>query len=334
MAIIGHFNDLDEAQKLVQDKLVAGVIQQIYEEGQLLKRLPVTQIDSRSLIYRRESTLPAAAFYGIGDEIPWTGSVTFTSAQCWLKRMALSEPLDNFMAKNYKNPNEYRTVVLSQMVKGSLSTLETKLIYGNGATEAAYEFDGIDKLCPATGDHTFAAGYQDYDAGGSTNGLTIALMRQLIDAVKPKPHVLLMTRTTANALSAAAFEKGINTNVPGGLIGLTKADFGARVEAFDNIPIIRSDYLGYENDNTGGYLGSGGLVSVYAIRFGQIEDGGLCLCVGADTGGADFFKVVELPDLESYDATGIRLVAYVCLALGSTKAIARVHSICEATAVA
>ena len=42
MAIIGHFKDLTELSKLVQDKLLlAGVIEEIIEEGQLLPRLPV-----------------------------------------------------------------------------------------------------------------------------------------------------------------------------------------------------------------------------------------------------------------------------------------------------
>ena len=48
--------------------------------------------------------------------------------------------------------------------------------------------------------------------------------------------------------------------------------------------------------------------------------------VGGDTGGVDFFNLVELDNLEDYDASGLRLVAYCAPALGSTKAISRIHS--------
>ena len=59
MAIVGHFESLAEAVKLVQSELLAGVVQETFEEGQLLRYLPVTTIDSKSLLYNRESTLPS-----------------------------------------------------------------------------------------------------------------------------------------------------------------------------------------------------------------------------------------------------------------------------------
>lgn len=334
MAIVGHFEDLDEARKLVQSVLLAGVIQEVYEEGQLLPKLPVMVIDSRSIEYRRESTLPTAGFYNIGQQLPWKADVNYTTVETWLKRVARQDLLDNFLMKTYKTPNDYRSIVLSQLRKGCMRTIEDKILYGSGSTEAAIEFDGLNKLCPATDGHTFAAGYQDYDMGGNAQALTIDVLRQLIDAVKPKPDMLLMTRTLRNKLSAAAFEKGISTYVPGAIISATEKDFGKRVGYFDGIPITISDYLVNEVDADGatdaGDKESGsGCVSVYAIRFGQVEDGGLCLCIGGDTGGPDFFNIVEFDNVEDYDAAGIRLVAYCSMAMGSTKAVARVHSINE-----
>jgi len=58
-------------------------------------------------------------------------------------------------------------------------------------------------------------------------------------------------------------------------------------------------------------------------------DGGLTLITGGDTGGMDFFNMVELENLEDYDAGGIRLVAYCAMAQGSSKATAVIHSIDE-----
>jgi hypothetical protein len=338
LSIVGHFESLAEAQKLVQSELLAGVIQEVYEEGQLLQRLPVTVINSKSLLYNRESTLPSAAFYDIHEQIPWSADVNFTQKEVALKIVARQDILDNFMLKTYKNPNDYRTVILSALRKGCMRTIEDKLIYGNVDTDAA-EFDGIGHLLPAdiAGSETWAAANpQAYDMGGSTTPISMQILRELVDRVKPKPSILLMTRKQRNVLSATAFEKGLvlaNTN-PNRVLTGGQDVFGARVDYFDGIPILVSDYQGGsygETENTVNKATSAsGFCSTWAIRFGSIIDGGVSLVTGGETGGVEFFKMTELSDLEDYDAGGIRLTAYCALAQGSSKATAVVHSCYEA----
>ncbi|MBT9133203.1 MAG: hypothetical protein DDT33_01739 [Firmicutes bacterium] len=327
--IVGHFRNLAEAQKLVQSVLLAGVIQEIYEEGQLLQKLPVVTINSRSIIYNRERSLPSAAQYAINQQIPWTSDVEYAAqVEVDLKRTARQDVLDNFIMKTYKSPNDYRSIVLSQLRKGCMRTIEDMIIYGNGIGENT---TGLNRLLPVTGGETFAT-TQAFDMGGAANGLSLAILRDLIDAVKPKPDFLLMTRALRNRLSQAQFERGISSTTMG-LFQLAKDDFGALTTYFSGIPIMVSDYMTTEVDNTGAKLGTGNLVSIWALRLGQIEDGGLVLVTGGDTGGVDFFQMVNLEALEDFDAEGIRLVAYWNLALGSTKAIGRIHSINQTVAV-
>lgn len=339
MTIVGHFASLAEAQKLVRSELLAGVVQEVYEDGQLLQMLPVTTINSKSLLYNRESTLPSAAFYDVHEQIPWTADVAYTTqVEVALKTVARQDVLDNFMMKTYKTPNDYRSIILSQLRKGCMRTLEDKLIYGNIDSDAA-EFDGIGHLLPAdiAGSEAWAAGTgaQAYDMGGAAAPVTMKVLRELIDRVRPRPSILLMTRTMRNTLSATAFEKGLvlASATGGGRINYGPDEFGRRVDYFDGVPIQISDYQGGsygETDNTVNKATSAsGICSIWALRFGQIEDGGLCMVTGGDTGGVDFFKMVELTDLEDYDAGGIRLVAYMSLAQGSTKATAVIHSIDE-----
>jgi len=336
MAIVGHFESLAEAQKLVRSELLAGVVQEIYEEGQLLKMLPVTTINAKSLLYNREKTLPSAAFFDIHEQIPWTADTNFTAqVEVSLKTVARQDVLDNFMMKTYKTPNDYRSIILSMLRKGCMRTLEDKIVYGNIDNDAA-EFDGLGHLLYAdiAGAEAWAAANpQAYDMGGVAAPVTLKVLRELIDAVRPKPTCLLMTRTMRNTLSAVAFEKGIvlASATGGGRITYGPDEFGRRVDYFDGVPILISDYLLDETDNTVNKDdgNDSGISSIWAIRFGQIEDGGLCMVTGGDTGGVDFFKMVELPDLEDYDAGGIRLVAYMALANGSTKSLAVIHSIDE-----
>jgi hypothetical protein len=333
--IVGHFDSLVEAQKLVQSDLLAGVVQEVYEEGQLLHMLPVMTINSKSLQYNREGVLPTASFFDIHEQIPWSADVTFVQKDVSLKIAARQDVLDKFMMKTYRNPNDYRTIILSELRKGVMRTLEDKIIYGNVDNDAA-EFDGIGHLLDTdvVGGESFAAANpQAYDMGGASSPVTMLVLRRLIDAVRPRPDILLMTRTMRNTLSATAFEKGLvlaNTN-PNRILTGSADVFG--VDYFDGIPIMISDYLGGlygEVDNTMAKATSAsGITSIWAIRFGQIMDGGLCMMTGGDTGGVDFFNMVELDNLEDYDASGIRLVAYMALALGSSKGIAVIHSIDE-----
>ncbi len=337
MAIVGHWTTLVEAQKLVQSKLLAGIVQEVYEEGQLLPLLPVFAINSKSILYNRETTPPSASFYDIHEQIPWTADVTEDQKEVILKRVARQDVLDEFMMATYRDPNDYRSIILSSLTKGCLRTIEDKLIDGDIDNDAA-EFDGIGHLFEEDAvdgdDWTDANGsVQQYDEGGASAALSLANLRDLIDKVKPRPDILLVTRTLHNYLSPAAFHVGVNTNVPGSVITMNKNEFGFRVPYFDGVRIVVSDYLGGdygEDDNTGDKATStSGICSIFAMRFGQIMDGGLCLAIGGDTGGPTFFKITELDALEDYDASGIRLTAYTAPALGSSKALARIHSINE-----
>jgi len=322
MSIVGHFTNLTEAQKLVQSTLLAGVVQEIYEEGSLLSRLPVMTIDSKSILYNREKTLPSGAFYDIHEQIPWNADVDYEAqVEVALKRVIRQDVLDQFMMDTYKTPNDYRQVILAQLRKGVMRTIENKFIYGAISSDAK-EFDGLNVLCPTTAGGDFD-GEQDLDAGGSAHALMSSELLQLVDKCKPKPDILLMTRTMRNYLTAWCWGKS------GAIVYASSLSaVGKRIETIDGVEIVVSDYLSEnELDNYGTESTGTGLSSIYAIRFGAIEEGGLELCTGGDTGGVNLFKITNLAALEDYDAEGIRLSAYLALALGSTKAIAKIHSI-------
>ena len=335
MAIVGHFTDLDELRKLVISEMVPGVIQQTFEEGQLLQMLPGVMLNSRSLIYNRESVLPSAAWYDIHQQLSFTADVTIDQKEVWLKRAIRQDLLDEFVMQTYQNPNDYRTEILKSLTRGVMRTIEDTLVYGSGSTEASKEFDGLDKLITIADADAFtsATNLQSFDMGGSAQPLTFRALRQLVNAVRPRASILLMTRTMRDTLSAVAFEKGIVLSSANPIASITHTpdQFGKIVDFFDGIPIVISDYLLQENDNTGGKDtgNDSGMSSIYAIRFGQIADGGLSLVTGGATGGGDFFKLKELGPQPGFDADGIRLTAYVTLALGSTRALGRIHSIDE-----
>jgi hypothetical protein len=217
-----------------------------------------------------------------------------------------------------------------------MRTIEDKLIYGDIDNDAA-EFDGISHLftTDAAGSEAFtsATNLQIYDMGDAA--LSFKVVRMMLDRVRPKASVILMSRTMYNHFSQAAFEVGVASTVPIARISTMRDDYGKGVDYFDGVRILVSDYMVDEADNTGDKDdGNDSLIqSIYAIRFGQIIDGGLCLCTGGSTGGPEFYKVRELEALEDYDAAGIRLTAYAALALGSNLGAARITSIDTALAI-
>lgn len=328
MSIIGYFSSAAEMNKLVQSKLLPGVVEEIYEVGQLIPKLGLTTVDCYELEWNRESVLPGITPKARGEQYAWREVAEHNKITLGLEEYGDQWALPKRASKTYKDPNDYIGVMKSQIVKGALRSIEDDLIYGDKTTYSK-QFDGIDKLCPAVAGHAFGAN-QDYDMGGGTIGLSIVALLGLLRACKPKADLVIMPGTICDQLFIHAMGKA-------GAIIMARSpnEFGMQIPSVNGVPIVESDYLLNENDNTGGKDAGNdsGLVSIYAIRFGSVEDGGLSLGVGGDTGGTDFFEMDDFDKLEGYNATGVRAYCYVAPAMGSTKCVSRVHSICAATAI-
>jgi len=338
MAIIGHWNSLTEAQKLVQHELLlAGVVEEIIKEGEMLSRLPVMQIDAKELIYYRESTLPSPNYYAPGGQMSWDADTAYGSK----KTVALAivggqRRIDKFIRDTYKNPNDYRAQVMKEITKGLTHWLEAELFYGTGATNHC---DGLAYMLGASGEADASMTAVGGTANASGGALSITQLRCLVDAVRPKPDVLVMNRNFARKFDAfvqeAPLESAANKDqIFGSRMTTTLNELGQRVTYFDGIPIVRSDFLTVTESATGTYDASASLTSVYAVRFGQIMEGGLSLVTGGQGGEIGRIMSVDTFDkLEDYNAEGIRVVGYFDFALGSTKGAARIFNIDDTAAI-
>src|SRR4051795_3724216 len=75
-----------EAAKLTQDLMVRGVIDTIVKDSQLFQMLPFLDVIGTAVVYNREATNPAAAFYDVGDT--WTTG-WFLRSFIWPRVLAL-----------------------------------------------------------------------------------------------------------------------------------------------------------------------------------------------------------------------------------------------------
>jgi len=287
-----------EAAKLSNDMLVRGVIETIVKDSQILTFLPFMEVTGTAVTYNREATMPAASFYVPGDT--WIEAVpTWTQVQTALTILGGDADVDNFLQATYADTNDIEAEIIANRAKAVAHKFSDTFLSGDTTVDAK-SFNGVRKLV--------AAG-QTIAPGANGGAITLPLLDQLIDLVKPgKPELLLMAKRTRRALKQVR-------RTAGPVIETTVSQFGQQVETYDGIPLIVDDFLP-ENET----LGTGtALSSIYAMKFGQ----GVGL-MGLEHGGV---TVEYLGELETKDATRSRIKWYTGLALFSELGLARLQGL-------
>jgi HK97 family phage major capsid protein len=288
-----------EAAKLTQDLLLRGVIETIVRESQLLQLLPFMEVTGTAVAYNREATMPAASFYDVGDT--WTEATpTFTPVTAELKILGGDADVDNFLQASYADPNDIEAEVIASRAKAVSHKFSDAFFNGDTAVDAK-SFDGITKQIPVA---------QTIAPGANGGALTLALMDQLIDLVKPgRPDALLMSKRTRRKLSDLRRSSG-------NLLEVDRDQFGLRALFYDGIPAVVDDFVSDTQTK-----GSSGAVcsSIYALKFGQ----GVGV-MGLEHGG---IQVETVGELETKDATRHRIKWYAGLALFSELGTARLEGI-------
>ena len=290
-----------EAAKLTNDLLLRGVIETIVRESELLARLPFMEVTGTAVTYNREATMPAAAFYDVGDT--WTEATpTFTQVTANLKILGGDADVDNFIQATYADPNDIEAEVIGNRAKAIAHLFSDSFFNGDAAFNPK-AFDGLTKVLNGT------------EAGACRRGrmvvqLTLDLMDQMIDKVIPgKPDAIFLSRRTRRKLSSLRRDSGnlLETGVDA---------FGRRALFYDGIPLIVDDFISdTQTQGTSGAVCS----SVYAVKFGQ----GVGV-MGLEHGGVQIEPVGEL---ETKDATRWRLKWYAGMSVFSMLGVARVKGI-------
>lgn len=344
----GHWNNLAEAQKLTQGTLVPGIIEEDISEGGLIGRLPVMQVPGQEIIYNRENDLPVAARAGRGSTFQWQDATTYSQITRELSTGYIQTPLDQFVESQYGNFNNYAAIQAIEDRKALMKLVENDLVYGNDDSTVG------DVLQPK-GLHQLAALYPQANAGSqesNTNslnidegeaGLQLSNLRALEDSMQHGIDFWLFPYEIARRLDAHVQENAITTSTFG-QISFGINEVGQRVSFWNGVPIVRSRYLVAEEANTGvdtttlraKQSTTANNFSVFAIKMGQVarREPGLSLGFGNSGQQGEFFKTVFFPNLEDFDASGLRNVAYYNLVDGSTMSIGRIYDIIDAAVVA
>ena len=348
MVLIGHYANLQEAEKLTESYLIGGLVQEYIKNGGILgltsPGLPVAQFSGLDVSWNREKNLPTASFVDpIGAILTWQSGQDFDKLTRRLRSIYIQTYLDNYLPEVYQTKNNYRAIQLLADSRAMIERFERSFIYGHQASSAeGLEFDGL---------HTIASRYplnrdnETLDINMDQDPLSLHRLRVLTDHMKHGIDYLIMPKALARRFDEYAQEGGVridNTQTLVGRMSYGPDEFGRKVSYWDNIPIIRSDYMLPEIGETGETdatrravesSASGAYYSILAVKFGQVYEAqpGVTLAWGNNGGGnGELWKTVVFDKFEDRDAEGIRLVSHMSLLDGSTMAVGRIYDIADA----
>jgi hypothetical protein len=294
-----------EAEKLAENDLVRGVIEEVIDKDELFALLPFTKTDGKAYVYNRETTVVEADFLDPNDTVN-EGAAQFAEVVTKLRILAHDVDVDKFLATTMSDANDQVAVQIAAKAKGLARKFRRTLIIGDNATNAK-EFDGIQKLCAAN------AG-QNLVVGANGAALSLSLLDQLLDAVPNGADAIFMRSGTVRAYRALLRAAGGTTPET-----IMLAEFGRPVLAHNGVPILVNDFIPGDVDQGT----ATDTCSVYAMRLN--EDDGVHGLFGG-SGGAGM-AVEAIGTVQNKDAWRWRVKWYAGLALKSTKSLARLVGI-------
>ena len=351
----GHWKTLAEAQKQTQSLKIPGVFEEDIKRNNPIERLTVGQATNsgRKIEWLREvpssvtALETAAVEVDIGEQLTWTDDVEYEEKEMTLRRCYIQRKLDHYLPGIYGTYTNYEARMLIESEKGLIRKLGARAIYADNTYGSSKQFDGIHALAAEHGSPLqtpWASGGNDpKNIDANEAGLSLALLRLMLDDMKHGVDELWAPLEIIRRMDAAYQEKGfagLATGTAGNLafLAIGYNELGKRVLFWDGIPLIRTDYLVPEQANTG-TGGSSDLralrtsgdnqYSVFGVKHGNVlnMEPGLTYAYGGTDGQGDLYKLVRFPELEDYDAGGMRLVNYGALLLGSSLALSRMFDI-------
>lgn len=290
-----------EAEKLSNDSLERGVIEEVIEKDDLFALLPFMGIQGKAYTYIREGNIAEGAFLSVNEDVPESAS-TFTEHTANLKILAGDVDIDKFLKTTMADHHDQVAIQLAQKAKGLGRQFRRTLFQGDSVANPK-EFSGLAKLVDPS---------QEITVGASGAALTLSQLDELKDAIPNGPDAFLMRKGTYRAYKALLRATG---GIEPGMIMIE--NFGM-VPAHDGVPILVSDYIP-------GNVAQGGTAntcSIWAGRFNETD--GLHGIVGGGQGG---FQVEYIGTVQNRDAERYRMKWYVSLVLKSTKSLARLKGI-------
>lgn len=301
-----------EAEKLSNNQLISGVIDEIIQRDDLFSVLPFVGVNGKAYVYNRENTLGGADFLDPNDPIGESGA-TFTEVVAKLRILAGDVDVDKFLQSTMGDTNDQMAIQIAKKAKAVARAFHQTLATGD-STVNPKAFDGLPVLAAqAQAAAAGVGGSQLVSAGANGSALTLSMLDELCDAVPNGADVLVMRRGTIRA-----FRSLLRATYGTDAVMQQLENFGRPMLTHNGIPVIMNEFLDGSEDQGS----NSNTCSVYALRLNEL-DGLHGLFGGPDAG----LQVENIGTVQNKDATRIRVKWYSGLALKSTRSIARLQGV-------
>ena len=291
-----------EAEKLSNNTLLAGIIEEIIDREDLFSMLPFQQVDSKALVYTRENTLSEAEFIDPVTDVVPEGAATFTEVTSKLRVLIGDVDVDKFLDETMSDTNAQKATQIAAKAKGLMRKFKRTLVQGNSSVNSK-EFDGIKMLCDSN---------MVLTPGSNASALSLSMLDELLDAVPNGADAIMMRKGTLRAHRALLRALGGT-----GPEHVVQGEYGP-ILAHNGVPILLNDFIPADES----YGTSSTTCSIYAIRF-NLADGFHGLYGGPGAG----IRMEDIGTVQNKDSTRTRLKWYCGTALKSTKSLARLKGI-------
>ena len=305
---------LAEAQKLINNEIVSGVVEDVITTNPIWQVMPWTGYTGQAILVNRENALGDAQNLAVGGTITAKSASTMVQTPFTAVTTIGDAELNGLVAAQSANAGvDQLAVEISSKAKSVGRLIQQGIATGSGTSPALHS---MDSLCDTA----------QYTAVSAGQALSFELLDELLDLVKAKDgEVDFLTLPARTLRSYRALVRAL-----GGVNEVIAFDMGGgrtrNVDVYNGIPMFQNDYLSVVETANGAAIAGGALTSVWA---GCFDDGSSKVGVsmihpeGTNAG----FDVTMVGEAEAKDNTIARVKSYSNFVLFNRKGLARLTSI-------
>ena len=303
---------LAEAKKLINDQIVAGVVQDIIDVNPMFAVLPFSGYTGSAFLVNRENALGDAGVYAVDATITSKAAATFTQVPFTATKLIGDVELDGLVqAQSMGAGVDQLAVEISSKAKSVGRLFQTGMATGTGTTPQMNSFHSL----VDSGQFTTASASQALSFALLDEGLDLVLSKNGdVDWIMMPARTIRSYKILLRALGGASVAEVI-----------TLPD-GRNVIGYEGIPIFKNSFLSVAEIANGAALTGGALTSIW---LGNFDDGSEKVGIAgihpiAVPAG---IQVEMIGKQEARDNEIVRVKQYANLANFNRKGLARIPSV-------
>lgn len=311
---------LAEAQKLIQNKLVRGVVQDIITTNPFYNYIPWSSYTGQAVINNLETTEGDAQHLAVGGTITANSPAAFTQQVFTAVTTIGKVELNNLVqVQSQSDGTDQMAIEIGSKAKKVGRLLQQGMATGTGVSP---ELNSFHTLCDAS----------QYTTASAGQALSFELLDELINLVKAKDgqvdFIMMPGRTIR---SFKTLYRSMNGSTPEAVVFTLPNGATRNVYFYEGIPVFQNDYLSVEETANGAALTGGALTSVWAGTFDEGDNKTGIAMIYPEAPMADEVVMgisVALGGLaEDKDEEFAHVKSYSNLALFNRRGLARLTSI-------